>query len=94
MDGKRHIVDMLAAKNQCTPYMVFEAAALALCKHQHKTIAHLWWVRFEQAKRNLKPNNLLLDVQPEVINWCLGVMFPPQERKESEFLKGGLEAVG
>ncbi len=58
--------------------MVFEAAALALCKVNAKAQAHLWWCRYEVAKRNLKPENALLNVSPEVVNYLLNVMFPPK----------------
>lgn len=74
--GHTHIVELLAKKEDCTEYAVFEAAALALCKVNHHAQAHLWWVRYEQAKRNLKPDNLLLGVSPEVINWCMDSYYP------------------
>lgn len=71
----KHIVQLVSEKNNCTEYAVFEAAALALCKANHKTVAHMWWTRHAQAKRTT-PHDPLQGVSPEVINYLIDDYYP------------------
>lgn len=84
----KHIVQLIVERDKCTEYQVFEAAALALCQVNHKTQAHIWWQRYQHGKR--QPVDGLMEVPPEVINYLLSILIPPNTAQSKRLLKGGV----
>ncbi len=73
----RHIVQLLAEKTGSSEYAIFEVAALAMCEHNHKAQAHLWWQRYIVAqKEGLDP---VCGVNERLMNYFIDWYLPPKE---------------